>query len=466
MVEIKESLLEALLEEAINEANIRQSSQMVSMTEKIDEMNPIDYFEAAKVLDQDRVFWSSTAEDFYIVGVGNSFEICANESRFQETERQWNELLATAMIDNPYEVPGTGVLALGGMSFDPKRNPSYLWDRYQSSQFIVPKYMLTKHNGAYYFTVTVQVEIDDDYRQLSRDIDREKQSLFESEVTFPTGASIVAKEEVKKNQWLDIVDQAIEAINNDKAKKIVLAREMRLQLNKSVEIGVMLKKLLHLQTNSYIFAVERGENCFIGATPERLVSLAGNKLLSACVAGTAPRGRTIVEDDNISNSLLHDDKNREEHGYVVKMIRQAMEQYCKDIDIPSQPVIYPLKNLQHLYTPVTAILKEGYSIFDVIEQLHPTPALGGVPREASLAFIREHECFDRGWYGAPIGWLDSNKHAEFAVAIRSGLIQGDEASLFAGCGIMKDSDPTLEYEETNIKFLPILSALEEHDESH
>lgn len=466
MVEIKESLLETLLEEASNQANIRNKSQMVSITEKIDEMNPIDYFEAAKVLDQDRVFWSSTAEDFYIVGVGNSLEICAEESRFEETERQWNELLATAMIHNPYEVPGTGILALGGMSFDPKRKPSNLWREFQSSQFIVPKYMLTKYNNAYYFTVTHQVEIEDDYRQLSREIDREKQSLFVSEVIFPTGANVVTKEEIKKKQWLDVVDQAIEAINNEEAKKVVLAREMRLKLDKSVEIGVMLKKLLHMQTNSYIFAVERGEDCFIGATPERLVGLAGNKLLSACVAGTAPRGKTTVEDDEISNLLLNDDKNREEHGYVVKMIRQAMEKYCSDIDIPSQPVIYPLKNLQHLYTPVTAILNDSYSIFDVLKQLHPTPALGGVPREQSLTFIREHEFFDRGWYGAPIGWLDSNKHAEFAVAIRSGLVQGDEASLFAGCGIMKDSDPKLEYEETNIKFLPILSVLEEHDESH
>jgi len=148
------------------------------------------------------------------------------------------------------------------------------------------------------------------------------------------------------------------------------------------------------------------------------------------------------------------------------MIRNSIENYCSDVQIPKEPIIYPLKNLQHLYTPVTATLKNGQSIFDIIKQLHPTPALGGVPREKSLAFIRDHELLDRGWYGSPVGWLDSNQNAEFAVAIRSGLIQGDEASLFAGCGIMKDSDPEAEYEETNIKFLPMLSVLEEHHESY
>src|SRR5699024_8770370 len=110
----------------------------------------------------------------------------------------------------------------------------------------------------------------------------------------------------------------------------------------------------------------------------------------------------------------------------------------------NEPVIYPLKNLQHLYTPVTATLKDKYSIFDIIEQLHPTPALGGTPTKESLAFIREHEKLDRGWYGAPIGWLDSNQNGEFAVAIRSGLIQGDEASLFAGCCGVKDYDVVAE----------------------
>ena len=111
-------------------------------------------------------------------------------------------------------------------------------------------------------------------------------------------------------------------------------------------------------------------------------------------------------------------------------------------------------------------LKKQVSIFEIVKQLHPTPALGGEPREESLAFIREHESLDRGWYGAPVGWLDSNDNGEFVVAIRSGLIKPLEASLFAGCGVMGDSDPEMEYEETNVKFMPMLHMLEDEDEAY
>ena len=141
------------------------------------------------------------------------------------------------------------------------------------------------------------------------------------------------------------------------------------------------------------------------------------------------------------------------------MIKEAVLKTCTNVNIPNEPVLHPLKNLQHLYTPVTGTLKDEYSIFDCLKDLHPTPALGGTPTEDSLAYIREHELLDRGWYGAPIGWVDSNQNGEFAVAIRSGLIQGDEASLFAGCGVLADSDPEMEFEETRIKMLPMLNVL-------
>ena len=134
---------------------------------------------------------------------------------------------------------------------------------------------------------------------------------------------------------------------------------------------------------------------------------------------------------------------------------------CDELNIPEKPTVTQLKNLQHLYTPVEATLKPSAHLFNLVQALHPTPALGGTPKEASLAFIREHELLDRGWYGAPIGWLDAQQNGEFAVAIRSGLIQKDEASLFAGCGVVEDSDPEMEYAETKMKFRPMLSILED-----
>lgn len=460
MIETEEITLETVLKRAVSKAKVQNRSQLVSYTKQIEQVDPIHVFEAAKELNKDRIFWTSTSDQFYIVGIGTTHELVATENRFLETKRKFDLLLEEALIYNPYEVEGTGIVALGGMSFDPKRKRSKLWKNFQPSQFTVPEYTLTIKENKTFLTMTTEVNLFDTIESYLLKWN-EAYKLLNKKVIMPKAAHIKSKIEIQKDKWLTSVKKATEKIKENKAKKIVLAREMRVKLNKHAEISPILQKLIDGQVNSYVFAFEKGKDCFIGATPERLVKLNGDKLLSTCLAGTAPRGKTKKEDERISIRLMNDQKNRKEHDYVVQMIRRSIEKYCTNIKIPTEPIIYPLKNLHHLYTPVRASLKNEYSIFNIIEKLHPTPALGGEPREVSLAFIRENESMDRGWYGSPIGWLDNKQNGEFAVAIRSGLIQQDEVSLFAGCGVMKDSKPQMEYEETNIKFLPMLTVLED-----
>ncbi|MEM5598329.1 chorismate-binding protein [Niallia circulans] len=170
-------------------------------------------------------------------------------------------------------------------------------------------------------------------------------------------------------------------------------------------------------------------------------------------------GKNKEEDDTFAQALLSDSKNREEHNYVVKMIKNAMEEVCSTVEMPSNPKILKMRDIQHLYTPVSGKVKETESLISFIRLLHPTPALGGFPREEALKVIREVEGLDRGMYGAPIGWLDYQGNGEFAVSIRSGLIDGNAATIIAGCGIVADSDPESEYVETAIKFKPMLTAL-------
>ncbi|WP_233879203.1 isochorismate synthase [Virgibacillus halodenitrificans] len=459
MIEILEEQLEKIIDEAIPNINSADDTQLISITKPVKNINPLHFFHAASSTGKDRVFWSSTQEDFFIAGIGNTAQLRVEGLPSQEVEKKWRAILDKAIIYNDNKVPGAGIVALGGISFDPKKERTPLWENFNDSEFTVPEFLLTQNNGANYYTVNILVRKGDIAEQVANEI-RDMEEILFSDTTLPSAdVAILNRYEVAPEKWKESVELATREIGKGKASKIVLAREIRLKLNKSVNIASVLEKLLHTQPNSYIFAFEKGKDCFVGATPERLVRLDKCKLLSTCLAGTAPRGKNKEEDREISKSLLHDEKNRQEHEFVVQMIKQAISHYCKDINIPEKPVIYPLKNLQHLYTPVTATLLGDYSIFDIIEQLHPTPALGGTPREESLAFIRENELLDRGWYGAPVGWLDSNGSGEFAVAIRSGLIQDDEASLFAGCGVVKNSDPEKEYEETNIKFLPMLSVL-------
>lgn len=462
MIDVKNKQLETGLEEVLASIRSSGSSKLFSVTKKINKKDPLRIFAGAKRLGKDRFYWVTADRTLTLTGAGKAAVIEAKnkENRYQETETDWKELQKNAWIENPFpELPGTGVVAFGGMDFDPLKETTALWEKFKPSQFYIPEIMLTIYQSGYYVTVNTLLKPDDRAEEVAdKLIDLERQFLS-GRAPGLEQVEIAEQVEIEPEKWKETVRKAMAEMKKKNYEKIVLARELRLHFKDNVSVSGVLDKLYETQENSYIFAFESGGDCFIGATPERLVKLEKNDLLSTCLAGTAPRGKTVEEDQRIGEALLRDKKNREEHDFVVQMIRNALEKTCTDVVLPEAPVLHPLKNLQHLYTPVTGTLKKHYSIFDVVKDLHPTPALGGTPTKKSLAFIREHELLDRGWYGAPIGWVDSNANGEFAVAIRSALIQQDEASLFAGCGVLADSDPEMEYEETRIKMLPMLNVL-------
>ncbi|WP_042143024.1 isochorismate synthase MenF [Paucisalibacillus sp. EB02] len=458
MVEVKEETLKSTLEKVIGNLNSSES-KLVSFTKKIELINPLHFFEAGLYLHMNRSFWMSTLNDFTMVGIGNAFSITEEQSGITGLESKWKTLIRDAVIHNPYKVSGTGISAIGGMDFDPKKPRTDLWNAFSKNELRIPKFMLVVHGTATYLTVTLHVNGNDEPEELDNIVTEQEELLLTYQAKQQHTPSIIDRIEVEPNQWKSLVQKTTEYISKSTIDKVVLARELQLTFSEKVNITEALKSLMESQPTSYIFAYENEQNSFIGATPERLVKVEHNELLSTCLAGTAPRGITEEEDNEIGYQLLHDQKNLEEHDFVVQMIKKSIEQFCVGLQIPDKPVLYKLRNLQHLYTPVRGALQEGYSIFDVIKKLHPTPALGGEPREKALSYIREHELLDRGWYGAPFGWVDSYQNGEFAVAIRSGLIQGDKASLFAGCGVVKESDPETEYEETRIKFLPMLTIL-------
>ncbi len=159
------------------------------------------------------------------------------------------------------------------------------------------------------------------------------------------------------------------------------------------------------------------------------------------LAGSAPRGATGEEDRHLGSELLYSAKNREEHEIVTTTIRDSLASLCSRIWITDTPELLRLKNIQHLQTAIVGELLPGRSMLEALHALHPTPAVGGSPTEQALAFIRAHENLDRGWYAGPIGWIDLRGNGEFAVALRSALLEKNQATLFAGCGIVRDSDP-------------------------
>jgi isochorismate synthase len=256
-----------------------------------------------------------------------------------------------------------------------------------------------------------------------------------------------------------VVRDTLREIRGSAVEKVVLARQVTARAERSIDAAAVLRRLREGYPQCTVFAFARGDACFLGATPERLVRLEGRAVRADPLAGSAARGATEDEDRRLGDALLADEKERREHGLVVGAVRDALEPVCSHLDVPETPELLRMPNVQHLHTPIRGVLAGEASILELVERLHPTPAAGGLPRDAALSLIRRYEPFDRGWYAGPVGWVDGGGNGEFAVAIRSALLRGHEALLYAGCGIVAGSDPEREYAESCLKLRPMLWAL-------
>jgi salicylate biosynthesis isochorismate synthase len=253
------------------------------------------------------------------------------------------------------------------------------------------------------------------------------------------------------------------AVGRGRIDKVVLARSLQVQATSSIDPTVVLARLAAPSSRDTVpvtvFAFDRGGRTFLGATPERLVEAQGRQFRTIALAGTTARGTDVASDGDLAATLLASEKDREEHAVVVDMLRETLRPIASRLDIDRAPHISRLPTVQHLASEVSGELRGDHGVLDLVDRLHPTPAVGGWPRTAALELLDEQEQLDRGWYAGPVGWLDANGDGEFVVAIRSGLVAGDQASLFVGCGIVGDSEPDREWIESELKLQSLVSAL-------
>lgn len=464
MVTILDTELKKGIEQAIEKAKKRLVPVLVSEVQKVDHIEPLFFFAAGneKYLGE-RFFWKEPTDETILVGLGicKQLQSVNGHNRYKETQTEWDSLINEAIILKEQDKIGTGPVIFGGFSFDPLKEKTPLWSMYSDSLFQLPKYLLSMIDGQAYLTTNIICTQHDQVSMIDKVLEERQKILVNTARSkqFTLSRLINEKEVVHPSEWKKTVQHLVEELMDGKLKKVVLARELRLFFQEKVAVEGVIEHLLREQKDSFTFAFESNGDCFLGASPERLVKKEKNNLFSTCLAGSTARGKTDQEDLRLGEALLNDDKNLIEHQYVVDMIKEAMERACLEVQIPEKPTLMKIRDIQHLYTPVVGMAKPDSSLLEVVDALHPTPALGGVPQKAAVEKIREMEELDRGFYAAPIGWLDYAGNGEFAVAIRSALIQDNEASLFAGCGIVTDSDAESEYVETKIKFRPMLSAL-------
>ncbi len=269
----------------------------------------------------------------------------------------------------------------------------------------------------------------------------------------------------EEGDYREAVRQALERIAAGEFKKIVLARTRTVKAEERLHPLRMLNGLRQRFPDCYAFSVANGRGqSFIGATPERLARVSRGILETEALAGSAPRGATASEDAQRGGALLRSEKDRREQKLVLDSICRRLAPLGVRLEFAEEPMLKKLANVQHLHTPVRAELPDDVRLLDVIGRLHPTPAVGGSPREAALARMREWEGFSRGLYTGALGWLNARGGGEFFVGLRSALVDGNEARLYAGAGIVAGSDPEAELVETELKFRALARALTETEE--
>jgi isochorismate synthase len=456
---VREDLIELTntLGDAVQRAGHR--SVLVSLTDWIPSFDAVTLFENSTDF-ADRVFWKQ--DDVTFVGIGAAHVIEAHGAdRFMQIAAERDEVLGNAVVR------GDGAIFFGGFAFDVEREKTALWREYPDGRLVLPRLLFaqTAHGASLTFNIMVTGDTDADTETLL--LAQESETLLNksgihvrNRATHADSASTLT-ELRPADEWKAEVAAAADAIANGELEKTVLARAVRLTTNTRLDTALALRRLLANYPECYVFAFAHGGHTFLGATPERLVRLRGGMLRTMSLAGSIRRGATPAEDDELGAALFNSAKDRQEHRVVVGMLRESLLDVCDSLDIPDVPQLLKLSNVQHLCTPISGHIVADASALDVVERLHPTPAVGGRPRETALKLIREREGMDRGWYAAPVGWIDAEGDGEFAVALRSALVDEarNEATLFAGCGIVADSDPEREYAESALKLKPMLNAL-------
>lgn len=432
-------------------------------TETIDagRISPLAFFEAGdSCYKNERFYWQNADKTLTLVGLGHAAVLTSNDrkNRFTHISSEWNKLREALIKEEQDMEP----VLFGGLSFDPENRTESEWSTFPSAYFVVPSFQLMIKNGKTSILINYVSENGDAVEEFDRLRDERDRLIHIAQVEeFGPMAKpeVMAIEEIGKDRYMNTVAGVTKKIKAGDAEKVVIARSIKLHFENDVSSVTALHHISNEQQESYHFGLQKEDSLFFGATPERLIEIENGRAYSACVAGSIRRGKSAIEDRMLGEDLLNDRKNREEHQYVVNMITHVFDTYCTDITIPKMPKLMKIRDIQHLFTPVEGQLDQGIDIFSLVKALHPTPALGGVPTDVSLEMIRHEEGMNRGYYAAPIGWTDTAGNGEFAVAIRSGLLKNNQAYLYAGGGIVADSEPNEEYEETWVKFRPVMRAL-------
>ncbi|RJL27271.1 isochorismate synthase [Bailinhaonella thermotolerans] len=375
--------------------------------------------------------WIHRGDGLVAWGEAARLTLPPGEDRFERARRWLDRVLGGADIDDRVGLPGSGPVAFGSFTFDPRSAGSVL---------VVPRVILARRDGRTWCTTVGDAQ---DAARLVHPL------LDPGAVRWDDDADCA-------RHYEQAVAQAVQEIRADKLGKVVLARDLRARAEHPIDARILLNRLSTRYPECYTFSCAG----LVGATPELLVRHTGQAVESLVLAGTTRRGATPEEDAALGAALMNSAKDRSEHVYAVESVRAALTPLTRRLDVPEEPELLVLPNVQHLASPVSGELADGSSVLDLVAALHPTAAVCGTPSDVAMEAIRGLEGMDRGRYAGPVGWIDARGDGEWGIALRSAEIDGHDARLFAGCGIMADSSPAAELAEAQAKLRAMQDALE------
>ena len=451
----------------IAEAVDRPDRTLASVTVEIDLLD-VSATVLASRLASDRWFCWEQPDDsgMALAGLGAVAEVVSRgPERFRQVAADCTELLRNAVSSAPPGLPaGAGPVWMGGFAFSDHGGATPEWSSLPPALMVMPELSLLRRDGRCWLTLNAVLTGPDDAGTAAASIRRRLEGLRWASLgpidPDPAGVTRVAAPR-PASDYERIVSQAVERIRAGGLSKVVLAREVTVEASGAHDPAALLGALRELFPSCFCFCVGTPEAAFIGASPELLVRRRGAIAATVALAGSTRRSADPSVDDHLGEQMLHSAKVREEHEIVATRIARSLRGHSVWVEAEDEPVVVRIVNIQHLATPIRGQLADSHSAVELAGLLHPTPAVAGEPRGRAVALIDELERLDRGWYAGPVGWMDAAEDGEFCVALRSGLLRDRTAHLYAGCGIVADSDPASELAETEIKLealLPLLSA--------
>ncbi len=362
----------------------------------------------------------------------------AGADRFADAADWWQQVSAAAAVRDDVQVPGSGLICFASFGFADDPGDSVL---------VVPRVVVGTRHGRTWLTVVACDEL-----AAAPDLETTDAPPAPRNVTFADGAMSGAA-------WESVVADAVTRIGAGELEKVVLARDLVATADEDIDVRWPLRVLADRYRMCWTFHVDR----LFGATPELLVRRERGLVTSRVLAGTIRRTGDDERDAGLAGQLARSSKDLEEHEYAVRSVADSLAPYCSSTNVPEVPFVLHLPNVMHLATDVTGVVhdSDGASVLELAAALHPSAAVGGTPTKVAVELIAEIEGMDRGRYAGPVGWIDAAGDGEFGIALRSGAVEGHQVRLFAGCGIVADSDPEAELAEAQAKFLPVRDALTE-----